>query len=246
MLPKSKLDFFRFVLLLCSLTFHHLITNYLISKLFYNIFIYANYFFQFCSIFYLILCFLRKGYVDYKLKDTFSRSSRYCKICEGFKPTRAHHCSKCKKCIKKMDHHCMWLGVCVNYDNHGDFMRFLFFTVISLFVSLLGIINFIIKIRVNNMAKVLLAYLLLYSISLVALCSVMFKIQAQLISKNITFIEDQHYYIYDERSAYDKGFFGNWCEVMGNLYFLWLWRPNGTGLDYFRNDEIDNDDINFV
>lgn len=29
-----------------------------------------------------------------------------CKKCDYPKPPRTHHCSVCKKCILKMDHHC--------------------------------------------------------------------------------------------------------------------------------------------
>lgn len=31
-----------------------------------------------------------------------------CPRCISIKPVRAHHCSVCKRCIKKMDHHCPW------------------------------------------------------------------------------------------------------------------------------------------
>ena len=31
--------------------------------------------------------------------------NRRCKRCDSFKPIRAHHCSICKRCVVKMDHH---------------------------------------------------------------------------------------------------------------------------------------------
>ncbi len=33
-----------------------------------------------------------------------------CKKCLKYKPKRTHHCSVCKTCILKMDHHCPWLN----------------------------------------------------------------------------------------------------------------------------------------
>ena len=32
-----------------------------------------------------------------------------CVKCDQFKPPRAHHCSECKRCIVKMDHHCPYV-----------------------------------------------------------------------------------------------------------------------------------------
>lgn len=53
---------------------------------------------------------------------------RFCKKCNVFKPPRSHHCSTCKKCILKMDHHCPWIANCVGFFNHGHFIRFLITT----------------------------------------------------------------------------------------------------------------------
>ena len=35
---------------------------------------------------------------------------RLCRRCKSFKPERAHHCSVCRRCIIKMDHHCPWVN----------------------------------------------------------------------------------------------------------------------------------------
>lgn len=35
---------------------------------------------------------------------------RWCRKCWAPKPERAHHCSFCKRCVLKMDHHCPWLA----------------------------------------------------------------------------------------------------------------------------------------
>lgn len=31
-----------------------------------------------------------------------------CTRCEAYRPPRAHHCRICKRCVKRMDHHCPW------------------------------------------------------------------------------------------------------------------------------------------
>ena len=46
------------------------------------------------------------------------RGRRMCRRCQAFKPPRAHHCSICKRCIIKMDHHCPWVNNCVGIGNH--------------------------------------------------------------------------------------------------------------------------------
>lgn len=52
---------------------------------------------------------------------------RFCKTCNVFKPPRSHHCSECRRCVLKMDHHCPWINNCVGYDNYGHFVRFVIY-----------------------------------------------------------------------------------------------------------------------
>jgi len=52
-------------------------------------------------------------------------SHRFCRTCNIVKPMRAHHCSICKRCVLKMDHHCPWVNSCVGWQNHKHFLLFL-------------------------------------------------------------------------------------------------------------------------
>jgi len=42
----------------------------------------------------------------------------YCSTCRFPKPARSKHCSLCKACIQKQDHHCIWINNCVGRNNY--------------------------------------------------------------------------------------------------------------------------------
>jgi len=93
---------------------------------------------------------------------------KYCKRCKAFKPSRAHHCSICNRCIIKMDHHCKhflfnhsnrqliknlsnffyylgpWVNNCVGIGNHKLFLLFIFFVfLVSIYSILLLVLQYV-------------------------------------------------------------------------------------------------------
>lgn len=63
---------------------------------------------------------------------------RYCKKCQTPKPDRTHHCSTCRRCVLKMDHHCPWLATCLGLRNYKAFVLFLIYTTLFCWVCLLS------------------------------------------------------------------------------------------------------------
>ncbi|CAL4953709.1 unnamed protein product [Urochloa decumbens] len=66
---------------------------------------------------------------------------RYCQKCSHYKPPRAHHCRVCKRCVLRMDHHCIWINNCVGHENYKIFLIFVLYAVIACLYSMVLIIG---------------------------------------------------------------------------------------------------------
>jgi len=152
-----------------------------------------------------------------------------CTRCECIKLNRAHHCSTCQRCIRKMDHHCPWINNCVGEDNQKFFILFTFYIMVISVYSLLlaGRQLFICTEKewhdctfMPMAASILLMIFLVFEgllfgiFTLVMLCS-----QVTSVVKDETGIE----YLKKEKRFKESTMYGNLQEVFGgNLSISWL------------------------
>ena len=61
----------------------------------------------------------------YPYDFTIFHPGHECHTCHLLKPARSKHCSICKHCISKMDHHCIFINNCVGHSNQHWFILLL-------------------------------------------------------------------------------------------------------------------------
>mmetsp|Transcript_5870 Transcript_5870/g.13926 ORF Transcript_5870/g.13926 Transcript_5870/m.13926 type:complete len:555 (+) Transcript_5870:180-1844(+) len=63
-----------------------------------------------------------------KLKSKAEREGKkYCDKCKAIVGARSRHCAICAGCVERLDHHCVWLGVCIGKKNLRYFHLTLFY-----------------------------------------------------------------------------------------------------------------------
>ena len=195
-------------------------------------------------------------YWGFYIGDPDSKRTRYCLMCNVFKPLRCHHCSMCNRCVLNMDHHCPWINSCIGFYNRKFFIQMVFYLIITIFSTIIAnsfstyyLIKDIIvnkKFEFNLKFSIQLVYILVYGIDVVMgfILSQFFKFHIKLILENKTTIETLDHKGKEFQSKFDKGKWNNWIEVMGITKWLWFiplkiyqGKPKGNGIDWGENEE---------
>uniref|UniRef100_A0A8C3BGG0 Palmitoyltransferase n=1 Tax=Cairina moschata TaxID=8855 RepID=A0A8C3BGG0_CAIMO len=167
---------------------------------------------------------LKPGQVVYK-----------CPKCCSIKPDRAHHCSVCKRCIRKMDHHCPWVNNCVGENNQKYFVLFtMYIALISLHALIMVGFHFLYCFEEDwtkcssfspPTTVILLILLCFEALLFLIFTSVMFGTQVHSICTDET---AAHVYPLRRSSDVIKEHSGRWCYLQVtvrssvHLCFCWL------------------------
>lgn len=147
------------------------------------------------------------GYLPLNWKPESVQDEKFlqsCKLCQGFKAPRSHHCRRCGRCVMKMDHHCPWINNCVGHINHAHFTTFLFCAIcgclhaaICLSITLYMFINrryyYLRREPVVNfslMSLIMTVFSIGLSIGVIIAVGMLLYFQVKAILKNQTNIED--------------------------------------------------------
>ena len=191
-------------------------------------------------------------YWGFYIGDSDSKRTRYCLMCNVFKPLRCHHCSMCNRCVLNMDHHCPWINSCIGFYNRKFFIQMVFYLIIAIISTICA--NFsstynIIYTTIQNYKQIEFKYdfymellfVIVYIIDIImgVILIQFFKFHITLILENKTTIETLDQKGKEFHSKYDRGGWNNWYEVMGITKWLWFFpfkmyqgKPKGNGIDW--------------
>jgi hypothetical protein len=111
----------------------------------------------------------------------------FCTTCNLFRPPRCSHCAICDDCIKRFDHHCDWLGICIGQRNYKFFYILLSTLIISSFFQ---IKNEDAKDKFNISLIVCFGFVIFFDCMFVIFfLGKLFSLHTFLVCKNLTFYE---------------------------------------------------------
>ncbi|GAA0140083.1 protein modifying enzyme [Lithospermum erythrorhizon] len=163
------------------------------------------------------------------------RNQRLCDKCSAFKPPRTHHCRVCRKCVLRMDHHCVWINNCVGHRNYKAFFVLVFYATMASIYSLIIFIGCVFQKDLDFSGNMpLMIFYISYGIMTVGLSVTLGTLlgwHVYLTARNMTTIE---YYESKRKAwlanksgllyhhAFDVGTYRNISLVLGPNVLKWL------------------------
>lgn len=77
-------------------------------------------------------------------------TKRVCFTCHHIRPFRSHHCAECSACIRRFDHHCVWIDNCVGLHNQRAFLFFLITLTTAILVWFALVATYVTETILNN------------------------------------------------------------------------------------------------
>ncbi|XP_075485747.1 putative protein S-acyltransferase 15 [Primulina tabacum] len=165
---------------------------------------------------------------------------RRCDKCSAFKPTRAHHCRVCRRCILRMDHHCVWINNCVGHRNYKSFVTLVFYSTLASTYSAVIVISCALHKDMDSSGGYSLKNFCVacgvVTVGLSVILGSLLVWHIYLITHNLTTIE----YHEGKRSAwlarksgltyrhpFDVGAYKNITLILGPSMLKWMW-PTAT------------------
>ena len=178
------------------------------------------------------------GRIRYK-QTTYS----VCGKCDRIRPPRTHHCSVCKSCVLKMDHHCPWIYNCVGYRNQKFFYLFLLhvflvdvFFIVTSWAPAMNAFNA--PYADTTRPWIVLTFVIASVLSIAIGAFLAFH--TYLILRNLTTLEfmvpDRDSRSKTPTNPYDLGYCGNWQSVFGSdTGPIWTLK---WSLSFLHKDEV--------
>ena len=144
---------------------------------------------------------------------------RLCVTCKIVKPAGTKHCQIAKRCVRRFDHYCPWMGNTVGAKNHRDFVIFLLLETFAMIVSLLVAVIRVWEENPSEKQRSKTGVLFFVACDVAVLIPVLLLVSSQLaqVARNITTNElmNLHRYTYLRatdgtfKNPFDKGVFKN-------------------------------------
>ncbi|XP_077486698.1 palmitoyltransferase ZDHHC20-B-like [Amblyomma americanum] len=150
----------------------------------------------------------------------------FCVPCKQIKPDRSHHCSNCRRCILKLDHHCPWFNSCVCFSTYKTFLLTLFYVALLSGYVAASVSTYL---HAKQPHRSLLHrsrhinFLLIVGCSMFVMISGFLVMHLSFVVRNRTTIESMRPPTFKQKGdSFDVGTYRNIVEVFGPKTAFWL------------------------